>query len=560
MYRKYLERSEFSSYEDFIDNFKLKTPERFNFAFDVVDAYAGETPDKLALHWLNDEGGERRFSFGDLKRLSNKAANFFTGLGIKKGDYAMLILKQRHEYWSCILALHKIGAIAIPATHLLTTKDIIYRNNAADIKMIVTTGDDQIADSVDAAQPETPSLTLKVTLAKHRAGWYNYEDGVENAPDAFERPSGDAGTRIDDPMLLYFTSGTTGLPKMVTHTYEYALDHIITAKYWHNVGEDELHLTLADSGWGKFAWGKLYGQWLCGAPVFAYDYEKFVAANVLRVIEAYGVSTFCAPPTIYRFFIKENLSAYNFKKLRHCTIAGEPLNPEVYHQFLKATGLKLYEGYGQTETVLQIANFIWLEPKPGSMGKPSPLYKINISDESGAVCDAGVKGEITLRVREAEKNPGLFTGYYKDDALTAETIRNGSYHTGDVAWADEDGYIWFDGRTDDIIKSSGYRIGPFEVESALVTHPAVLECAITAVPHPDRGQIVKATVILAKGYAASDELAVALQDHVKKVTAPYKYPRIVEFADALPMTISGKIRRVQIRERDQRNNTYTPGT
>lgn len=550
MYRKYLERSEFDSYEDFYNNFKLLTPHDFNFAFDVADAYADEKPDKLALLWVNDADPEMRYTFGDLKNLSNRAANYFTGLGIKKGDFVMLILKQRYEYWVCVLALHKIGAIAIPATHLLTEKDIVFRNNAAGIKMIITVDDAQVACNVDAAQPESETLKIKMTLSMRRDGWLTYYDGIENASAVFDRPGGEGRTCIDDPMLLYFTSGTSGMPKMVIHTYEYALDHLITAKYWHNVGEDEFHLTLADSGWGKFAWGKLYGQWLCGAAVFAYDYEKFVAANVLKAIEKYDVATFCAPPTVYRFFIKEDLSAYNFKKLRYCTIAGEPLNPEVYYQFLKATGIKLHEGYGQTETVLQIANFVFNEPKPGSMGKPSPLYKVYIADENGAPCDPGVKGEIVLRINEGGKNLALFTGYFKDEALTAETIRGGLYHTGDVAWADEDGYIWFDGRKDDVIKSSGYRIGPFEVESALVTHPAVLECAITAVPHPDRGQVVKATVVLAKGYTASNELAVELQNHVKKVTAPYKYPRIVEFKDELPKNIAGKIRRVEIREHD----------
>ena len=550
MFHKYLEKTEFASYDDFINNFKLITPDSFNFAYDVVDAYADTDPGKQALLWVNDEGEERRFSYGDLKNLSCRAANFFTGLGIKKGDYVMLILKQRYEYWYCALALHKIGAVTIPATHLLTSKDIIYRNDAAQIKMIVSVGEEQVLDSVDAAHKESASLLHKVMLSGHRDGWHSFEDGIERSQAEFLRPAGDGDTRIGDPMLLYFTSGTTGMPKMVRHSYEYALDHIITAKYWHNVGEDELHLTLADSGWGKFAWGKIYGQWLCGAVVFAYDYDKFVAANVLSMIEKYDVSTFCAPPTVYRFFIKEDLSAYNFKKLRYCTIAGEPLNPEVYHQFLNATGIKLYEGFGQTETVIQIANFLWMEPKPGSMGKPSPLYDIEIADEDGGVCETGVKGEITIRMKTDGNNQGLFAGYYKDDELTGKVIYDGVYHTGDVAWADEDGYIWFDGRTDDVIKSSGYRIGPFEVESALVTHPSVLECAITAVPHPERGQIVKATVILAKGYTASDALAAELQEHVKKVTAPYKYPRIVEFAEELPKTISGKIRRVEIREQD----------
>ncbi|MDR1059926.1 MAG: AMP-binding protein [Clostridiales bacterium] len=549
MYRKYLERAEFDSYEDFAKNLKIVAPQSYNFAFDVVDAYADEQPGKLALIWVNDSGEERRFTFADIKSASNRAANFLAGLGIKKGDYVMLILKRRHEYWPIMMALHKLGAITIPATHLLTAKDIEYRNNAADIKMIISVGDDLVADSVDKAHGNSRSLERKVMLGKSRPGWLNYEDGVRDMPDTFARPEGAAAAGLSDPMLMYFTSGTTGMPKMVQHNYEYSLAHMLTAKYWQNVGEGEPHLTLSDSGWGKFVWGKLYGQWLCGAVVFAYDMEKFVPSKILELIEKYDVATFCAPPTMYRFLIKEDLTKYKFRKLRYCTIAGEPLNPEVYYQFLKATGIKLHEGFGQTETVLQIANYIWTEPKPASMGKPSPLYDIEIVDERGAVCDPGVKGEITIKLRPGG-NSGLFSGYYRDPELTAAAIRDGVYHTGDMAWADEDGHIWFDGRTDDVIKSSGYRIGPFEVESAILTHPAVLECAVTAVPHPDRGQIVKATVVLAKGRVPSDELAAELQEHVKKVTAPYKYPRIVEFVDELPKTISGKIRRGQIRESD----------
>ncbi|MDR1439414.1 MAG: AMP-binding protein, partial [Clostridiales bacterium] len=518
MYRKYLERAEFSSYEDFAKNLKITAPQSYNFAFDVVDGYAREQPGKTALIWLNDSGEERSFTFADIKRDSCKAANFLAGLGIKKGDYVMLILKRRYEYWGIMMALHKLGAVAIPATHLLTAKDIEYRNNAADIKAIIAVGDDLVADNVDEAQKSSKSLRHKILLGKSRPGWLTYEDGVRDMPESFERPAGAAAAGLRDPMLMYFTSGTTGMPKMVQHDYEYSLAHILTAKYWQNVGDGELHLTMSDSGWGKFVWGKLYGQWLCGAVVFAYDMEKFVPSRILELIEKYDVSTFCAPPTIYRFLIKEDLTKYKFRKLRYCTIAGEPLNPEVYYQFLKATGIKLHEGFGQTETVLQIANYVWTEPKPASMGKPSPLYDIEIVDDRGAVCDPGVKGEITIRLRPGG-NSGLFKGYYREPELTAATIRGGAYHTGDMAWADEDGHIWFDGRTDDVIKSSGYRIGPFEVESALLTHPSVLECAITAVPHPDRGQIVKATVVLAKGYAPSDELGAELQEHVKKVTA-----------------------------------------
>lgn len=549
MINQFVSRDHFTSYEDFAANFKINVPEVFNFAYDVVDEIARTTPDKLALVWCDDKGNEAKFTFSQLKYYSDKAANFFKAAGIKKGDPVMLILKRRYEFWFCILALHKLGAVCIPATHLLTTKDIIYRNNAADIKMIVAVAEPEVIRHVEGAEPSTPSLTAKVLVGGKRDGWYSFDEELERASEDFPRPLGADGTCNEDTMLLYFTSGTTGMPKMVQHNFAYPLGHIVTAKYWQNVQKDGLHLTVSDTGWAKSVWGKIYGQWICGSAVFVYDHSKFVPKDMLDVIVKYGVTTFCAPPTIYRFLIKEELSFYDLSKLKHCAVAGEPLNPEVYSQFLRSTDIKLMEGYGQTELTVVVGTFPWLEPKPGSMGKPAPGYDIDIVDENGNSCEVGEEGQIVVRTGK-RKPAGMFGGYYRDEELTNRVWHDGIYYTGDMAWKDKDGYFWFVGRADDVIKSSGYRIGPFEVESALLEHPAVLECAITAVPDPDRGQVVKATVVLTKAYTASDSLVVELQDHVKEVTAPYKYPRIIEFVTELPKTISGKIRRVQIREGD----------
>ncbi|AEV69160.1 AMP-binding protein [Acetivibrio clariflavus] len=549
MLEKYLSRIDFDSYEDFVENFKINVPDNFNFAYDVVDEIAAKSPDKLAIVWCDEKGNEATFTFGQLKYYSDKAANFFTKVGIGKGDPVMLILKRRYEFWFAILALHKIGAICIPATHLLTAKDIIYRNNAADIKMIVCVGEDEVIKHVEESMSQSPTLKAVALVGGSKEGWYDFNKEVEEASPEFARPTGDKATTNDDIMLLYFTSGTTGMPKMVRHNFTYPLGHIITAKYWQNVEDGGLHLTVADTGWAKAVWGKIYGQWLAGAAVFVYDYDKFVPKDLLNIISKYGITTFCAPPTIYRFFIKEDLSKFDLSKLKYCVVAGEPLNPEVYNQFYKATGIKLMEGYGQTELTVVLGTFPWMEPKPGSMGKPSPEYEVDIVDENGKSCEIGEEGQIVIRT--GKNIPvGMFGGYYRDEALTKKVWHDDVYYTGDMAWKDEDGYFWFVGRADDVIKSSGYRIGPFEVESALLEHPAVLECAITAVPDPIRGQIVKATVVLTKNYTPSDALVKELQDHVKKVTAPYKYPRIVEFVDELPKTISGKIRRVEIRERD----------
>lgn len=542
---------EFDSYKDFQENFEIKIPKNFNFAYDVVDYMAQTNPNKIAIVWYSDEGETKIFNFKDLKYYSDKAANFFKGAGIKKGDPVMLILKRRYEFWFCILALHKLGAITIPATHLLTTKDIVYRNNAADIKMIVTVNEDEVIEHIENSEDKSPTLTSKVLVSGSREGWLDFASGLEKSTEVFHRPRGENATSNDDISLLYFTSGTTGQPKMVQHDFLYPLGHIVTAKYWQNVVDNGLHLTIADTGWAKAMWGKIYGQWICGSAIFVYDFDKFNPKKMLETMEKFELTTFCAPPTIYRFLIKEDISKYNLKSLKYCVVAGEPLNPEVYYQFYKATGIRLMEGYGQTELTVVLATFPWMDPKPGSMGKPSPIYDVDIIDEEGNSCGIGEEGQIIIRTHK-QKPAGMFDGYYRDKEMTKRVWHDGIYHTGDMAWRDEDGYYWFVGRADDVIKSSGYRIGPFEVESALIEHPAVLECAITAVPDEIRGQVVKATVVLSKGYSASDDLKKELQDHVKKVTAPYKYPRIIDFVDELPKTISGKIRRVEIRKQDHK--------
>ncbi len=546
---KYLKKTKFDSYEDFQKNFKIEVPKSFNFAYDIVDEIAKRTPDKIAMVWCDEQGNEAKFTFAQMKEQSDRAASFLVSIGIMKGDPVMLILKRRYEFWFACLALHKIGAVCIPATHLLTVKDIKYRNNAAGIKMIISVAEQEVINRVNEAQADSPTLKLKASIGDFE-GWLNFNKEVQKASPAFERPAGKLASKNSDIFLLYFTSGTTAMPKMVRHDYTYPLGHITTARYWQNIPPDGLHFTVADTGWAKSAWGKIYGQWICESGIFVYDYNRFVPKDMLNVLTKYGVTSFCAPPTIFRYLIKEDLSKYNFTKLKYCLVAGEPLNPEVYSQFLQMTGIKLMEGYGQTETVVIVATFPWLEPKPGSMGKPTPGYDIDIVDENFKSCEAGEEGQIVIRVGK-NKPVGMFGGYYMDDVLTKKVWHNGLYFTGDMAYRDEDGYYWFVGRADDVFKSSGYRIGPFEVESALVEHPAVLECAVTAVPDPDRGQVVKATIVLSKNYTPSDALAKELQEHVKRVTAPYKYPRIVEFVTELPKTISGKIRRVEIRDKDK---------
>lgn len=548
---KFVPKREFESYEDFKENFKIEVPDNFNFAYDIVDEYAENIPDKIALVWCNDKGDERIFTFADMKYYSDKAANFFKKCGIKKGDTVMLTLKARYEFWFCILGLHKIGAVTIPATHMLRAEDIVYRVESAGLKMVVCIAEDGVPEYFDEADAELEDTEIiKIIVGNEdREGWLNFRKELEESPLEFKRPTGDEDTTNDDISLIYFSSGTVGLPKMVKHDFTYPLAHIVTAKYWQNVVEDGLHYTVADTGWGKAVWGQLYGQWISGSAVFVYDYDRFDAAHMLEKASKHGVTTYCAPPTIYRFMIKEDMSKYNFSTLEYAVTAGEPLNPEVYNKFREFTGLTLREGFGQTETVVSIANFPWIKPKPGSMGKPSPIYDIMIMDKENKPADIGEEGEITIRT--GDKKPlGLSGGYYRNPQKTKEAWHDGYYHTGDTAWMDEEGYLWFVGRTDDIIKSSGYRIGPFEVESAVISHPSVLECAITGFPDPVRGQVVKATIVLTKNYEPSEELKKEIQNHVKKVTAPYKYPRVIEFMDELPKTISGKIRRVEIRNKD----------
>ena len=550
MVEKYINQQVFKNQEDFKAHFKINVPENFNFAYDVADEWARVHPDKKALDWVNDKGEHICFTFKDIKEKSDAAASYFQSLGIGKGDMVMLILKRRYWFWFAILGLHKIGAVAIPATHLLTKKDIVYRCNAADIKAIVCVGEDLIIRHVDSALPECPTLKNRISIGPEISdGWSDFKKGLENAKP-FIKPENPNSN--DDIMLLYFTSGTSGEPKMVIHNFTYPLGHIITAGYWQNLKEDSLHLTVADTGWAKAAWGKLYGQWIMGACIFVYDHEKFVPADMLRVMQDYKITSFCAPPTIYRFLILEDISKYDLSSLKYCETAGEPLNPIVFETFYKTTGIKMMEGFGQTETAVTIANYPWVEPKPGSMGLPSPAYDMDLLTIDGRSAEDGEQGEIVFRT-DRFKPVGLFMGYYRDPELTNLVYYDNVYHTGDIAWRDEDGYYWFVGRNDDVIKSSGYRIGPFEVESALMTHPAVVECAITGVPDEIRGQVVKATIILAASYKAQagPGLVKEIQDYVKSITAPYKYPRIIEFVEELPKTISGKIRRVQIREKDK---------
>lgn len=551
MLEKFVKKTTFESHQDFVKNYHISVPENFNFAYDVVDEWAKTHPDKRALCWTNDKGAHYDMSFAEVKNLSDKTASFLQSLGIGKGDKVMLILKRNIEFWQTIIALHKIGAIAIPATHLLTDKDIVYRNNAASIKAIIASEDDNLINHVNLGMPDSPTIKQRILVGETiPEGWADFHAGVENA-QPFQKPA-HVNTN-DDIMILYFTSGTTGQPKMVIHDYTYPLGHITTAKYWHNLHENSVHLTVADTGWAKAVWGKLYGQWIVGACVFVYDFEgRFIPEDMLNMISNYKVTSFCAPPTIFRFLIREDLSKYDLSALEYCTTAGEALNPSVFEEFYKKTGIKMMEAFGQTETAPTIITFPWIEPKPGAMGVPNPLYKMDLLTHDGRSAEDGEQGEIVFYTDE-NRPLALFMGYYRDEELTRSVYADNLYRTGDMAWRDEDGYYWFVGRTDDVIKSSGYRIGPFEVESAVMTHPAVVECAITGVPDEIRGAVIKATIVLAQEYKsqAGDALVKEIQEHVKNVTAPYKYPRIIEFVNELPKTISGKIRRVEIREKDK---------
>ena len=560
MIERFLTQTTFSSEDDFKKNLHFKVPENFNFAYDVMDAWAAEEPDKVALLWTSERGEEVKTTYKEFKEQTDRTAAYLQTLGIGHGDKVMLILKRHYQWWLSMMALCKLGAIAIPATHMLTAKDIAYRNNRASVKAIICANDEYVTTQIRKAMPESPTVKTLIAVnsmaqvATHPIpeGFHDWHSEWPKAPQ-FRRP--DFVNDNDDTMLMYFTSGTSGEPKMVAHDFLYALGHLTTGVYWHNLNEKSIHLTVADTGWGKAVWGKLYGQWFAGATVFVFDHEKFTAEKIMRVMEKYHITSFCAPPTIYRFMIQEDFSKYDLSALKYCTTAGEALEPAVYNKFYELTGIRMMEGFGQTETTMTLGTFPWIKPKPGSMGKPNPQYNIKLLKPDGTPCEDGEKGEICIDTTEG-KPIGLFKCYYRDEELTKKAWHDGLYHTGDLAWRYEDGYYWFVGRADDVIKSSGYRIGPFEVESALMTHPAVVECAVTGVPDKVRGMLVKATVVLAREYKdrAGDELVKELQNHVKHETAPYKYPRVIEFVDELPKTISGKIRRVEIRNNDAKKN------
>ena len=518
----------------------FKNEDKFNFAFDIVDAIAKRSPDKLAMLHISKDKIERRFTFNDMKRKSAQCANYFKALGIERGDRVMLVLKRNYQFWFAILGLHKLGAVAIPATNQLQAHDFEYRFNAADVSAIVCTADSLCPEAVDSIEKKCPTLRTKILVGGQRKGWHNFNRDFELYSAHFYRtedsPCG------DDTMLMFFTSGTTGYPKIAAHSYKYALGHYVTAKYWHGVSDDGLHFTISETGWGKALWGKLYGQWLCEGAVFTYDFDRFDAADILPMFKKYNITTFCAPPTMLRMMIKQDISKYDFSSVRHMTTAGEALNPEVYKRFKEATGLKIMEGFGQTETTLTIANLMGYKHKVGSMGRPTPHYDIHLIGKDGQEVGIGENGEIC--VKTSEKVPcGLFKEYYRDEDSTIDAWHDGYYHTGDLAWRDEDGFFWYVGRKDDVIKSSGYRIGPFEIESVIMELPYVLECGVSPSPDPVRGQVVKASIVLVKGTEPSDELVKEIQNYVKKNTAPYKYPRIVVFRDSLPKTISGKIQR-----------------
>ena len=549
MIERFLKQTTFKDNEDYKKHLQFIVPDNFNFAYDVMDKWAEEWPEGIALLWTKENNGTKTFTFSQLKEETDKTASYFQSLGIGKGDMVMLILKRHYEFWFAVLALHKIGAIAIPATHMLTTHDIIYRNNKAGIKAIVCAGDDYVLTQIESAMPQSPTVKVLISVGpKVPEAFHDWHKERDLAP-AFRRP--DNVNRNEDIMMIYFTSGTNGEPKMAAHNFTYPIGHLTTGTFWHNLHKGSIHLTVADTGWAKAAWGKLYGQWFAGATVFVFDQERFNAERMLETIQKFKITSFCAPPTVYRFLIHEDLAKYDLSSLEWCTTAGEALNPSVSDRFHDATGIRLHEGFGQSETTMIVGTFPWTTPKPGSMGIPNAQYKIDLLKQDGTPCGDNENGEIVINIAEG-KPLGLFTGYYNDEELTHKVWHDGYYHTGDVAYRDSDGYYWFVGRTDDVIKSSGYRIGPFEVENALMTHPSVVECAITGVPDEYRGMVVKATIVLHKDWKAKagEALVKELQEHVKKTTAPYKYPRIIEFVDELPKTISGKIRRVEIRNKD----------
>ena len=550
MIEKFLRQTEFANYEDFMRNFHVEVPENFNFAYDVVDAYARKQPEKEAILWTNDRGDVRHYNYRELKEMSDKAASYFLQLGICRGDSVMLILKRRLEWWVVMIALHKIGAVVIPATHLLTDRDMIYRCHEASVRMIVTVGDVVVLRNIIRARPYCATLRHCVSIGPVVPQQFeNFWQGIMSAPRFVSQQGRNKNT---DNFLMYFTSGTSGEPKMVMHDHTYPLAHIVTARYWHNLHEGSLHLTVADTGWGKAAWGKIYGQMIAGATIFVYDFDgRFDADKMLRALEEFRVTSFCAPPTVYRFMIREDLKQYDLSHLEYCTTAGEALNPSVFEEWRQKTGIMIREAYGQTETTMVLGTYPFVEPRPGSMGVPNPQYRVDVIDDEGNHVAPGVHGRLVIRTKEG-KPLGLFKEYYRNDELNRTAREGGWYRTGDIVYYDEQGYYWFVARADDVIKSSGYRIGPFEVESAMMSHPAVLECAITGVPDEIRGMVVKATVVLTDDYMdqGGPELIKELQEHVKRETAPYKYPRVIEFVDELPKTISGKIRRVELRNKE----------
>lgn len=524
--------------------------ESFNFAFDVVDALAEKCPDKTAIIHVDNDKNNKYFTFADISKSSSRAANYFRSLGIKKGDKVMLVLKRHHQFWTAIIGLHKLGAIVIPATHQLVEHDFVYRFKSAEVSAVICTADGDVTHQVELAQREYDGLKVRVIVNGTRDGWNSFDEEINAYSSRFPRTE-DSACGTDD-MIMFFTSGTTGYPKIAIHDCRYPLGHFITAKHWQNVNPDGVHFTISDTGWAKSLWGKLYGQWLCETAVFVYDFEKFDAHDILSMFKKYNITTFCAPPTMFRFFIKEDLSKYDLSSLEYAVVAGEALNPEVFNQFFKATGIKLMEGFGQTETTVSVCNLVGTQPRVGSMGRPVPLYDMDIVMPDGTPAAVGETGEVVIRLDKGFPC-GLFKGY-KDKANTDAVIYDNLYHTGDTAWRDEDGYYWYVGRIDDLIKSSGYRIGPFEIESVIMELPYVLECAITPVPDEIRGQIVKASIVLTKGTVGTDALKKEIQEYVKTHTAPYKYPRIVDFLEELPKTISGKIRRVELREKDTKKD------
>jgi acetyl-CoA synthetase len=536
-------KEEYADYKDFCARFAPECPDNFNFAFDVLDAKDPKAP---ALIHVDDDYNRRDLDFGFFQESSSRLANALAAKGVKKGDRVMVILYRRLEYWVTMLALHRIGAVPIPSPSLLTRKDIRERVNYAGISTIIC--EDSIVERVDQARPGCPGLNLLVQVeGKAENGWLDYGELLASGDPSFPRTPDSPGG--DDPMVIFFSSGTTGLPKMVLHNHKYAASHYTTGALWHDLEEGDVHLTVSDTGWGKSVWGKFYGQWMAGSIIFVWDFRgKFHPGDLLKVMADNKITTFCAPPTIYRFLVREDLSQYDLSSLRHCTTAGELLNDSVFHAWEKAVGMPIYEGYGQTETTLQVATFKFMEPKPGSIGKPVPGWDIALMDEEGDKVPQGEEGEICINIQSPVL--GLFDSYMDEPEKTASVKFDGWYHTGDKAWADEDGYLWFMGRTDDLIKSSGYRIGPFEVESALVAHEAVIEAAVTGLPDDVRGQLVKATVVLAPGYVGDERLTKQLQAFVRELTAPYKYPRVIDYVDELPKTISGKIKRKEIREAD----------